>query len=202
MTVKISDQQLGQLLEAALFASERPLTIPLLLETVLAEFQLPKKRILQALQKLAAEYQGRGIELVETATGYRFQTKSEWSPYLAKLWPERSPRYSRAVLETLALIAYRQPITRGEIEAVRGVTVSSHIMRTLLERHWVRIVGQKDVPGRPALYATTPEFLSYFGLTDLSSLPLLNEFSAIASFDSASTVSDTGSKVPDTAEQH
>lgn len=202
MTVKISDQQLGQLLEAALFASERPLTIPLLLETVLAEFQLPKKRILQALQKLAAEYQGRGIELVETATGYRFQTKSEWSPYLAKLWPERSPRYSRAVLETLALIAYRQPITRGEIEAVRGVTVSSHIMRTLLDRHWVRIVGQKDVPGRPALYATTPEFLSYFGLTDLSSLPLLNEFSAIASFDSASTVSDTGSKVPDTAEQH
>lgn len=202
MTVKISDQQLGQLLEAALFASERPLTIPLLLETVLAEFQLPKKRILQALQKLAAEYQGRGIELVETPTGYRFQTKSEWSPYLAKLWPERSPRYSRAVLETLALIAYRQPITRGEIEAVRGVTVSSHIMRTLLERHWVRIVGQKDVPGRPALYATTPEFLSYFGLTDLSSLPLLNEFSAIASFDSASTVSDTGSKVPDTAEQH
>lgn len=202
MTVKISDQQLGQLLEAALFASERPLTIPLLLETVLAEFQLPKKRILQALQKLAAEYQGRGIELVETATGYRFQTKSEWSPYLAKLWPERSPRYSRAVLETLALIAYRQPITRGEIEAVRGVTVSSHIMRTLLDRHWVRIVGQKDVPGRPALYATTPEFLSYFGLTDLSSLPLLNEFSAIASFDSASTVSDTESKVPDTAEQH
>ena len=117
---------------------------------------------------------------METATGYRFQTKSEWSDYLARLWPERSPRYSRAVLETLALIAYRQPITRGEIEAVRGVTVSSQIIRTLLDRNWVKVVGHKDVPGRPGLYATTPEFLNYFGLKSLAALPALTEFSAQA----------------------
>jgi len=178
MAVKISDTQLSQLLEATLFASERPLTITDLTETVLSDFVLSKKRLQQALQQLMQDYQGRGIELVETATGYRFQTKTEWSAYLARLWPERSPRYSRAVLETLALIAYRQPITRGEIEAVRGVTVSSPIIRTLLDRQWIKVVGHKDVPGRPGLYATTSEFLTYFGLKDLAALPALTEFSA------------------------
>ncbi|HCU66722.1 MAG TPA: SMC-Scp complex subunit ScpB [Rheinheimera sp.] len=180
MVSKINDSQLVQLLEATLFASERPLTTDDLTATVLADFQLSKKRLSQALKQLQQDYQGRGIELVETATGYRFQTKSEWSDYLARLWPERSPRYSRAVLETLALIAYRQPITRGEIEAVRGVTVSSQIIRTLLDRGWVKVVGHKDVPGRPGLYATTAEFLNYFGLKSLSALPALTEFSAQA----------------------
>ncbi|MBU2395433.1 MAG: SMC-Scp complex subunit ScpB, partial [Gammaproteobacteria bacterium] len=119
---------------------------------------------------------------IETASGFRFQTRADLSEYLALLWPERSPRYSRAVLETLALIAYRQPITRGEIEEVRGVTVSSQIMRTLLDRGWVKVVGHKEVPGRPGLYATTPTFLDYFGLKDLSDLPALAEFQATPDF--------------------
>lgn len=178
MAVKISDAQLSQLLEATLFASEKPLTIAELNESVLSDFALSKKRLQQALLQLIQDYQGRGIELVETATGYRFQTRTEWSGYVARLWPERSPRYSRAVLETLALIAYRQPITRGEIEAVRGVTVSSAIIRTLLDRNWIKVVGHKEVPGRPGLYATTAEFLTYFGLKDLAALPALTEFSA------------------------
>ena len=178
MAAKINDSQLAQLLEATLFASERPLTADELMATVLSDFAISNKRLLQVIKQLMLDYQGRGIELVATASGYRFQTKSEWSDYLARLWPERSPRYSRAVLETLALIAYRQPITRGEIEAVRGVTVSSQIMRTLLDRGWVKVVGHKEVPGRPGLYATTKEFLDYFGLTDLASLPALTEFSA------------------------
>ncbi|MFN6969558.1 MAG: SMC-Scp complex subunit ScpB [Rheinheimera sp.] len=178
MAAKINDSQLAQLLEATLFASERALTADELNATVLSDFAISNKRLLAVIKQLMLDYQGRGIELVATASGYRFQTKSEWSEYLARLWPERSPRYSRAVLETLALIAYRQPITRGEIEAVRGVTVSSQIMRTLLERGWVKVVGHKEVPGRPGLYATTKEFLDYFGLTDLASLPALTEFSA------------------------
>jgi len=178
MAAKINDSQLAQLLEATLFASERALTVDELNATVLSDFAISNKRLLAVIKQLMLDYQGRGIELVTTASGYRFQTKSEWSEYLARLWPERSPRYSRAVLETLALIAYRQPITRGEIEAVRGVTVSSQIMRTLLDRGWVKVVGHKEVPGRPGLYATTKEFLDYFGLTDLASLPALTEFSA------------------------
>ena len=178
MAAKINDSQLAQLLEATLFASERPLTADELMATVLSDFAISNKRLQAVIKQLMLDYQGRGIELVATASGYRFQTKSEWSEYLARLWPERSPRYSRAVLETLALIAYRQPITRGEIEAVRGVTVSSQIMRTLLDRGWVKVVGHKEVPGRPGLYATTKEFLDYFGLTDLASLPALTEFSA------------------------
>ncbi|RVU41238.1 SMC-Scp complex subunit ScpB [Rheinheimera riviphila] len=178
MAAKINDSQLAQLLEATLFASERPLTADELTATVLSDFAISNKQLQMVIKQLMLDYQGRGIELVATASGYRFQTKSEWSEYLARLWPERSPRYSRAVLETLALIAYRQPITRGEIEAVRGVTVSSQIMRTLLDRGWVKVVGHKEVPGRPGLYATTKEFLDYFGLTDLASLPALTEFSA------------------------
>lgn len=181
MAVKINDSQLVQLLEASLFTSERPLSIAALQDTVLADFQLSKKRIEQALQQLTADYAGRGVELAETASGWRFVSRAQWSPYLAKLWPERSPRYSRAVLETLVLIAYRQPLTRGEIEAVRGVTVSSQIIRTLLERGWVKVVGHKEVPGRPALYATTREFLDYFNLQSLEQLPDLPAPAALES---------------------
>lgn len=179
MATKIQDDQLVQLLEACLFASEKPLSQTELLETVLADFQLSKKRLQAAIKRLEQDYQGRGIGLVETASGWQFQTRPQWSPYLAKLWPERSPRYSRAVLETLALIAYRQPITRGEIEEVRGVSVSSQIMRTLLDRGWVKVVGHKEVPGRPGLYATTKEFLDYFGVKRLDQLPPLPELAPL-----------------------
>jgi segregation and condensation protein B len=182
MAKKINEQQLLQLVEAAIFASEKPLSVNDLQSTVLESFDLSRKRLQQALSQLQQDYLGRGIQLVETASGFRFQTRADLSEYLALLWPERSPRYSRAVLETLALIAYRQPITRGEIEEVRGVTVSSQIMRTLLDRGWVKVVGHKEVPGRPGLYATTPTFLDYFGLKDLSDLPALAEFQATPDF--------------------
>jgi segregation and condensation protein B len=182
MAKKINEQQLLQLVEAAIFASEKPLSLNDLQSTVLESFELSRKRLQQALSQLQQDYLGRGIQLIETASGFRFQTRADLSEYLALLWPERSPRYSRAVLETLALIAYRQPITRGEIEEVRGVTVSSQIMRTLLDRGWVKVVGHKEVPGRPGLYATTPTFLDYFGLKDLSDLPALAEFQATPDF--------------------
>jgi segregation and condensation protein B len=182
MAKKINEQQLLQLVEAAIFASDKPLSVNDLQSTVLESFELSRKRLQQALSQLQQDYLGRGIQLIETASGFRFQTRADLSEYLALLWPERSPRYSRAVLETLALIAYRQPITRGEIEEVRGVTVSSQIMRTLLDRGWVKVVGHKEVPGRPGLYATTPTFLDYFGLKDLSDLPALAEFQATPDF--------------------
>ncbi len=182
MAKKINEQQLLQLVEAAIFASDKPLSVNDLQSTVLESFELTRKRLQQALAQLQQDYLGRGIQLIETASGFRFQTRADLSEYLALLWPERSPRYSRAVLETLALIAYRQPITRGEIEEVRGVTVSSQIMRTLLDRGWVKVVGHKEVPGRPGLYATTPIFLDYFGLKDLSELPALAEFQATPDF--------------------
>ena len=182
MAKKINEQQLLQLVEAAIFASDKPLSVNDLQSTVLESFELTRKRLQQALSQLQQDYLGRGIQLIETASGFRFQTRADLSEYLALLWPERSPRYSRAVLETLALIAYRQPITRGEIEEVRGVTVSSQIMRTLLDRGWVKVVGHKEVPGRPGLYATTASFLDYFGLKDLSDLPALAEFQATPDF--------------------
>lgn len=182
MAKKINEQQLLQLVEAAIFASEKPLSVSDLQSTVLESFELSRKRVQQALAQLQQDYLGRGIQLMETSSGFRFQTRADLSEYLALLWPERSPRYSRAVLETLALIAYRQPITRGEIEEVRGVTVSSQIMRTLLDRGWVKVVGHKEVPGRPGLYATTAAFLDYFGLKDLSELPALAEFQATPDF--------------------
>ncbi|MDX3774820.1 SMC-Scp complex subunit ScpB [Chromatiaceae bacterium AAb-1] len=191
MAQKINDEQLIQLTEAAIFASEKPLTTEELQNTVLSDFDISRKRLLAVLAQLTQDYAGRGIVLTETASGYRFCTRPELSDYLARLWPERSPRYSRAVLETLALIAYRQPITRGEIEDIRGVSVSSQIMRTLLDRGWVKVVGHKEVPGRPGLYATTPLFLDYFGLKDLSQLPPLPELQAITT-ELADTVEMTG----------
>lgn len=191
MAAKINDVQLVQLIEAAIFAADKPLSSEDLQSTVLDGFNVSKKRLADALTTLMQDYAGRGITLSETASGYRFITRPELSDYLARLWPERSPRYSRAVLETLALIAYRQPITRGEIEDIRGVSVSSQIMRTLLDRGWVKVVGHKEVPGRPGLYATTKEFLDYFGLKNLTQLPPLPEFQAI-SLDLADTVVTTG----------
>jgi segregation and condensation protein B len=191
MAAKINDAQLIQLVEAAIFAADKPLGADELQNSVLEGFDVSKKRLAAALTQLQQDYSGRGVTLSETASGFRFITRPELSDYLARLWPERSPRYSRAVLETLALIAYRQPITRGEIEDIRGVSVSSQIMRTLLDRGWVKVVGHKEVPGRPGLYATTNTFLDYFGLKNLSQLPPLPEFQAI-SLDLADTVVTTG----------
>lgn len=179
MSLKISDEQLLQLIEASLFASEKPLTKAELLDSVLVDLKVSRTRLDKTIKQLQSDYSGRGVQLVETASGWRFQTRPELSAFLARLWPERSPRYSRAVLETLALIAYRQPITRGEIEQIRGVSVSSQIMRTLQDRGWVKVVGHKEVPGRPGLYATTTEFLDYFGVKSLADLPSLPEVAPI-----------------------
>jgi segregation and condensation protein B len=135
------------------------------------------------LEGLAEDYNYRGVELKEVASGYRIQIRSRMNDWLMPLWEERAPRYSRALLETMALIAYRQPITRGEIEEVRGVAVSTNIIRTLLERSWVRVVGHRDVPGRPAMFGTTREFLDYFGLKKLDDLPPLSEIRDLEDLD-------------------
>jgi len=171
--IKIDDQKLEHVIEAAIFSAEKPLSVADLKEKLLVEFIVTNKQIIHALKYLKAHYANRGIELVEVASGYRFQVKSEFSHELHHLHDEKAPKYSRALLETLALIAYKQPITRGEIEDVRGVAVSSHIIKTLVERDWIKSVGFKEVPGRPAMYATTKEFLDYFSLKSLAQLPEL-----------------------------
>ncbi|TCS35888.1 SMC-Scp complex subunit ScpB [Reinekea marinisedimentorum] len=163
------------IIEAALFASGTTLSVSHL-RALFEEHERPHGKTVRALlAELIAAYQGGGIQLVEVASGYRFQTDAGTAQWVAKLWDEKPQRYSRALMETIALIAYRQPITRGEIEDVRGVAVSSNIVRTLLERDWVRVVGHRDVPGRPAMYATTRQFLDYFGLSSLDQLPSLSE---------------------------
>lgn len=168
---KINKVQLKQLVEAALFVADGPMTKLALRESVLAEFTVSERALNEVLKELVLDYQPRGIQLVEVASGYRFQSLDSLSPWLSRMWQENAPRYSRAMLETLALIAYRQPITRGEIEAVRGMAVSSNIIRTLTERDWIKVVGHKEVPGRPSLYATTRQFLDYFSLKSLADLP-------------------------------
>ncbi len=167
-------------IEAALLAAGRPLTVSEL-EQLFDETSRPGEAVLcAALEQLGAEYAERGIELKQTASGWRIQVRREFAAEVSRLWPERPARYSRALLETLALIAYRQPITRGEIEDVRGVAVNPNIVKTLLERNWIRVVGQRDVPGRPELLGTTREFLDYFGLTSLDDLPPLSELKALS----------------------
>ena len=159
--------------EAALFSSERPLTVRDL--QILFDQNIDKEMILSALEQLKSDYADRGVELVEVAGGFRFQTKAVHAPALRALRESRPPRYSRALLETLAIIAYRQPVTRGDIEDIRGVTVTTEIMRVLLDREWIRQSGSREVPGHPALYVTTPIFLEYFGLTSLKELPGLDD---------------------------
>jgi segregation and condensation protein B len=172
----MDETQIKHVLEAALLAAGRPLTLERLAELFTAKGTAVDRAIVKsALDALASDYEGRGIELREVASGYRVQIKRSMSDWLMPLWEERAPRYTRALLETLALIAYRQPITRGEIEEVRGVVVSTNIIRTLLERNWVRVVGYRDVPGKPAMFGTTREFLDYFGLKKLEDLPPLSE---------------------------
>ncbi|MYF68995.1 MAG: SMC-Scp complex subunit ScpB [Proteobacteria bacterium] len=168
--------EIKHVVEAALLGAGRPLNLDQLGELFAAgSGDVERKTIRAALQELGDDYQGRGIELREVASGYRIQIRPSMTTRLAPLWEQRAPRYSRAMLETLALIAYRQPVTRGDIEQVRGVSVSTNMVRTLLERSWIRVVGRRDVPGKPALYATTKEFLDYFGLKKLDDLPPLSE---------------------------
>lgn len=174
-TKRISDEQLVEIIEAAIFVAGKPVSKRHLKETVLADLSVSMPRINNAIEQIETHYQTRGIKLVTVGSGYRFQACASLAPWLANLWQERAPKYSRALLETLSLIAYRQPITRGEIEQVRGVTVGSGIIKTLLEREWIRVVGHKEVPGRPALYATTSAFLDYFSLAGLDELPPLPE---------------------------
>ena len=171
----MAETGLVQILEGALLAAGKPLTVAQLSE-LFEEHERPENaQIREALQEVAERCEDRGFELVEVASGFRFQVRQALSPWVARLWQERPARYSRALLETLALIAYRQPITRGEIEEIRGVAVSSSIIKTLHEREWIRVVGHRDVPGRPAMYATTRQFLDYFNLKNLDQLPALAE---------------------------
>jgi segregation and condensation protein B len=164
---------LVQIIEGALLAAGKPLTVAQLAE-LFEEHERPENSaIREALTEVAERCDGRGFELQEVSSGYRYQVRQSLSPWVARLWHERPQKYSRALLETLALIAYRQPITRGEIEEIRGVAVSSNIIKTLHEREWVRVVGHRDVPGRPAMYATTRQFLDYFNLKSLDQLPAL-----------------------------
>ena len=167
--------QLKQIIEGALLAAGRPLTLDELADLFDLTDRPALEELGEAVQALRADCEGRGFEVREVASGYRLQVRQELSPWIARLWEEKPARYSRAMLETLAIIAYRQPITRGDIEEVRGVAVNPNIIRTLQERDWVRIVGHRDVPGRPELLATTRQFLDYFGLKGLDDLPSLAE---------------------------
>jgi segregation and condensation protein B len=171
----MNESYIRNVIEAALLAAGGPLPIAELMRLFDDAARPSAPAVREALVSLGAEYQGRGIELKETASGFRIQVRGALAGEISRLWPERAARYSRALLETLALIAYRQPITRAEIEAVRGVAVNPNIIRTMVERNWVRVVGHRDVPGHPELLATTREFLDYFGLKSLDELPPLAE---------------------------
>jgi segregation and condensation protein B len=168
-----------RIVEAALLAANQPLTLVQLQGLFSLDDPAPAGSVEQALETLHADCADRGVELVELASGFRYQVKADVHPWVARLWSERQTRYTRATLETLALIAYRQPITRGEIEQVRGVAVNSNIIKALEEREWIRVVGHRDVPGKPELLATTKAFLDYFGLKRLDELPPLSELKDI-----------------------
>lgn len=169
-------EKLKPVLEALFAASDKPLSVNQLFELFVGDIEQPDKDdIRKAIHELVAQYQHSGIELKQVASGFRFQVRSEFETWITRLWEQKPPRYSRALMETLALIAYRQPITRGEIEDIRGVSVSTNMIKTLQEREWVKPLGHKDVPGRPTLYGTTKTFLDYFNLKSLNELPTLAE---------------------------
>lgn len=180
---------LRKIIEGAILAAGQPMTIARLLELFDDAVAPSKDEIAAALLDIQAASAERGFELKEVASGWRFQVRDNLAPWVNRLWEEKPQKYSRALLETLALVAYRQPITRGDIEEIRGVAVSSHIMKTLLERDWVKVVGHRDVPGRPSLFATTRQFLDYFNLKSLDELPSLSE---IRDLDELNPVLDLG----------
>ncbi|HEY9030088.1 MAG TPA: SMC-Scp complex subunit ScpB [Kangiella sp.] len=171
----MNQEKIVRIIEASLLAAGSTLSKDRILELFAEDENIKPEQIKTALEQLQQEAEGRGIELVEVASGFRYQARQDYAEWIARLWEERPARYSRALLETLSLIAYRQPTTRSDIEHVRGVSVSSSIVKTLLEREWIRVVGHRDVPGKPALYATTKGFLDYFNLKSLDELPSLSE---------------------------
>jgi len=171
-------QRIKQIVEAALLCADEPLTVDLL-ERLFADEECDKATLKTVIEQIEQDCAERGVELKRVASGYRFQVRQELAPWMSRMWEDRPPRYSRAVLETLALIAYKQPVTRGDIEQVRGVAVSSNMIRALLERDWIRVVGYREVPGRPAMYGTTKAFLDYFNLKSLDELPTLPEIRAL-----------------------
>ncbi len=177
----MSEKSLKNILEAALLAAGRPLSIDQCLSLFLDNEQPDRDDIRAAMDELIEDYKDRSIEVKQVASGYRIQVKEDYSEWVSRLWSERPSRYSRALLETLSLMAYRQPITRGEIEDIRGVSVSTNIIKTLLEREWVKVVGYRDIPGKPAMYGTTKKFLDYFNLKSLDELPTLAELRDIDS---------------------
>jgi segregation and condensation protein B len=172
----MDQDQIKSVIEGVLLVAGKPMSIDQLERIFEPDEAQPTRQVLrEILGELQQETEGRALELKEVASGFRYQVRTDVAPWVGRLWEEKPPRYSRALLETLALVAYRQPITRAEIEDVRGVSVSSHIVKTLLEREWVRVVGHREVPGRPALYGTTRQFLDYFNLKNLDELPTLAE---------------------------
>ncbi len=200
----MEQQELNNIVEAALLAAQQPLTLPMLAALFQEADDVGHEAIARAVENLTEACAGRGVELVEVASGFRYQVRESVHPWVARLWAERQTKYSRALLETLALIAYRQPITRGEIEQVRGVTVATSIMHTLEEREWIRVVGYRDVPGKPALFGTTRQFLDYFDLKSLDQLPTLAEIREIADPDPQLTLApdpaDVSTRSPADAE--
>lgn len=169
-------QQLKNIIEAVLMVADTPVSLSQLLAIFLKDGAQPSAtEISAALDEIARDYQGRGIELKEVASGFRIQSKADYAEWVNRLFADRPARYSKALLETLAIIAYRQPLTRAEIEEIRGVSINSNLIRTLQERNWIRVAGQRDVPGRPELLVTTKEFLDYFNLQELAELPSLRE---------------------------
>jgi segregation and condensation protein B len=176
---RMSDTYLKNVIEAALLAAARPVSVSELQQIFDEQSRPTPKELRAVLDQLAADYEGRGVAVRETANGFRFQVRTEFSLEVSRLWPDRPKKYSRALLETLALIAYRQPITRAEIENVRGVAVNPEIVKTLMERGWVRVVGHRDVPGHPELLGTTSEFLDYFSLKSIEDLPPLADLKSL-----------------------
>jgi segregation and condensation protein B len=198
----IEQNKSQKIIEAALLVAGTPLTVSALGQLFPEEERPAAADIKAILAQLQAHYQDRGIELKETGSGWRIQAKAELSPWLAKLWAERAPRYSRAFLETLAIIAYRQPITRAEIEDIRGVAVNSQIIKTLFEREWVQVVGYRDLPGRPALLGTTKAFLDYFNIKSLTELPELSAIKPIEAEELVDSNIEAVCQVPLALEEH
>ncbi len=174
----MNNDKLKPILEALFAAADRPLSVNQISDLFGGDIDQPSKDdIRKAIDEIGGQYQDSGLELKQVASGFRFQVKPAYESWVSRLWDQKPPHYSRAMLETLALIAYRQPITRGEIEDIRGVSVSTNMIKTLLEREWVKPLGHKDVPGRPTLYGTTRSFLDYFNIKSLNELPALSEIS-------------------------
>lgn len=189
----MDNEQVKYIVEAALLAAGRPLDLNQL-QSLFGEDHPPARDdVRAAILSLQEDYASRGIALQEVASGYRVQVRTSMSAWLSRLWEERAPRYSRALMETLAIIAYRQPVTRGDVEDIRGVGVTTNIMRSLLERNWIRVVGFRDVPGKPAIYGTTREFLDYFGLKKLDELPPLADLKDLETFTAQLELADAES---------